>query len=104
MEIKVTSKEEFLKYLNNDRVVIDFNAKWCGPCRMLGPVLKEIAEEDPELTVLKVDTDEFNDLAYEYHVSSIPALFYVKNGKVVNSSVGYMPKPQLVKVIKDILG
>ena len=104
MEIKVTSKEEFLKYINSERVVIDFNATWCGPCRMLGPVLEEIAEEDPELVVLKVDTDNFNDLAYEYHVSSIPALFYLKNGKVVNQTVGYMPKPQLVKVIKDILG
>ena len=104
MEIKIPSKEEFLKYLNSDRVVIDFNAKWCGPCRMLSPVLEEIAEEDPELVVLKVDTDDFNDLAYEYHVSSIPALFYVKNGKVVNQTVGFMPKAQLQNTIKQILG
>lgn len=104
MEIKVSSKEEFLKYLNSDRVVIDFNAKWCGPCRMLSPVLEEIADEDAELVVLKVDTDEFKELAFDYKVSAIPALFYLKNGQVVGSSLGFMPKPQLKQMIKDKLG
>ena len=104
MEIKVKTKEEFLSHINSDRVVVDFFAKWSGPCRMLSPVLEEIASEDKELVVLKVDTDELQDLAFEYKVSAIPALFYLKKGQVVGSSLGFLPKPQLKKMIEDKLG
>lgn len=103
MEINITSKEQYLEYVNGPRVLIDFNAKWCGPCRMLSPVLEEIAENDPELVVMKIDTDLLPELAMEYKVSAIPALFFVKNGKVVHSSLGFMPKPQLEKLISEKL-
>lgn len=104
MEIKITSKEQFKENLGAERVVVDFNAQGAGPCRMLAPVLSEIAGQDSSLVVLKVDTDEFPDLAMEYNVSAIPAVFYLKNGKVVGSSVGFLPKPQLEKEIKKNLG
>ena len=104
MEINITSKEQYLEYVNSSRVLIDFNAKWCGPCRMLSPVLEEIAEEDEDLVILKIDTDLLPELAHADNVSSIPALFYLIDGQVVGSSLGFMPKPQLKKIIKDKLG
>ena len=104
MEINITSKEQYLEYISSDRVVIDFNAKWCGPCRMLSPVLEEIAEEDADLVIMKIDTDLLPDLAMEYKVSAIPALFFLKKGEVVGNNLGFLPKPQLVKLIKDKLG
>ncbi len=104
MEIIVSSIEQFNEYLKSDRVVVDFNAKWCGPCRMLSPVLEEIAEEDKDLVVLKVDTDVFPQLASLYKVSAIPALFFIKKGEVVGNELGFMPKPRLVKIIEDKLG
>ena len=104
MEINITSKEQYLEYVGKPRVLIDFNAKWCGPCRMLTPVLEEIAEEDDNLFILKIDTDLLPDLAQEYNVSSIPALFYLIDGKIVGSSLGFMTKPKLERIIKDKLG
>lgn len=103
MEIIISSEEQFNELEKSKRVVIDFNAKWCGPCRMLSPVLEEIASEDEDLVILKVDTDTFPQLAYKYKVSAIPALFFLKDGVVVGDSLGYMPKPQLVKLINDKL-
>ncbi len=103
MEIIISSEEQFNELEKSKRVVIDFNAKWCGPCRMLSPVLEEIANEDEDLVILKVDTDTFPQLAYKYKVSAIPALFFLKDGEVVGDALGFMPKPQLVKLINDKL-
>ncbi|MBE6132631.1 MAG: thioredoxin [Erysipelotrichaceae bacterium] len=103
MEINITSKEQYLEYVKSPRVLIDFNAKWCGPCRMLSPVLEEIAENDENLVIMKIDTDLLPELAMEYKVSAIPALFFLKNGEVVGSSLGFLPKPQLEKLIKEKL-
>lgn len=81
-------------------VLLDFWAEWCGPCRMIGPVLEEIAAENDDLLVAKVNVDEQPALATAFQVVSIPSLFVVKDGKVVNQAVGFMPKEQILELLK----
>ena len=81
-------------------VLIDFYADWCGPCRMVSPIVDEIAAEHPEIKVVKINVDEQSELASRFDVMSIPALFVVKNGNVVNQSVGARPKGQILDMLK----
>lgn len=81
-------------------VLVDFWATWCGPCKMLSPIVAEIASEADGFKVCSVDVDEEQDLAMTYQVSSIPTLLVFKNGEVVNRSVGFMPKAQVLALIK----
>ena len=80
-------------------VLVDFWATWCGPCRMVGPVIDEIAQEHPEIKVCKIDVDEEPELAAQFNVASIPSLFVLENGKVVNQAVGARPKQQILAMI-----
>lgn len=102
MEIlKVTSEnfeEEVLK--NEGTVLIDFYADWCGPCKMMAPVVEKIAEENPNLKVVKVNIDEEEALAIQYRVMSIPTFVILKNGEVVNKVVGAMAKSELESLVK----
>lgn len=99
-EVIVTSKNFEEEVLRSDKpVLIDFWATWCGPCRMLSPVLSEIAEEHPEIKVCKVNCDEEDALAAQFKVMSIPALFVLKNGQVTNSTVGFQPKEQILALL-----
>ena len=77
-------------------VLIDFYAEWCGPCRMVGPIVEEIAEEHPEFIVGKVNVDEEPDLAGKYGVFSIPTLVVLKNGKVSRQMTGARPKEKIL--------
>ena len=99
--IKVNSQnfeEEVIK--SEKPVLIDFYADWCGPCKMLSPIIDEIAEENSEIKVVKVNVDDSQDLAMKYQVMSIPTLVVIKNGEEVNRSVGLIDKSQVLNLIK----
>lgn len=81
-------------------VLVDFWATWCGPCRMIAPILEELANEHPEVTVAKVNVDEEMELALGYRVSAIPSLMVFKGGKVVKTSAGFQSKGALEELIK----
>ena len=98
--IKVNSQnfeEEVIK--SEKPVLIDFYADWCGPCKMLSPIIDEIAEENSEIKVVKVNVDDSQDLAMKYQVMSIPTLKEKKNGEEVNRSVGLIDKSQVLNLI-----
>ncbi len=80
-------------------VLIDFFATWCGPCRMVSPIVDEIADERSDVKVCKVDVDEQGELAAQFGVSSIPTLVVVKSGKVTAQNIGAVPKPKILEMI-----
>lgn len=90
-------EEEVLK--SEKTVLLDFWASWCGPCRMVGPIIEEIAEERTDIKVGKVNVDEEQELAAQFQVMSIPTLVVIKDGKVVNQSAGARPKPQILEML-----
>ncbi len=106
MEIKLTS-ENFQKEVMNVKdklVMVDFWATWCGPCRALGPVVEELAEAyDGKVVVGKVNVDEEPDLAAQFRVSSIPSVFFIKNGEIVKHAVGFQEYDNWVAIIESLL-
>lgn len=104
-EITIT-KENFEKEVmqSDIPVLLDFWATWCGPCQRLAPIVAEIAEEyEGKLKVGKIDVDEQRDLAIDFRVSSIPYVVVIKDGKVVNTAMGYAPKESVVALLKDLI-
>ena len=98
--VKLTSANFQQEVLKADKkVLIDFYADWCGPCRMLSPVVDELAEEMPEIKVCKVNVDDEPELAMRYKAMTIPMLVVVENGQVVTTSVGAKPKAAVKKLL-----
>ncbi len=101
MSVLTITKENFnAEVMNSDKpVLLDFWATWCGPCRMLSPVIDEIAGERSDIKVGKINIDEQEDLAAKFGVMSIPTLIVIKDGKVANQSVGVRPKAQILSML-----
>ena len=100
MSVKMIGKNNFEEVKNSDKpVLIDFYADWCGPCRMVAPILHEIAEERPDVIVAKINVDNEEELAMEFGVYSIPTLVVMKNGEVVKQASGARPKAQILAML-----
>lgn len=100
---KELTVDNFNETIATGVTLVDFWATWCGPCRMLGPIVDEIATEITEADICKVDCDAQRDLAVEYGVNSIPAIFIFKDGKIVDSFNGVQSKADLVEAVKKNL-
>ena len=99
--IKITKDNFENEVLNCEKtVLLDFYADWCGPCRMVSPIVDAISEEHPEYKVGKVNVDEENQLATTFGVMSIPSLFVIRKGEVVNQAVGARTKAQILDMLK----
>lgn len=99
VKINKDKLEELKK--GNKPILIDFYADWCGPCRMVSPIVDEIAEEREDIVVGKVNVDDEQDLAADFDVFSIPTLVVIKNGKVVQQVAGAMPKARILALLND---
>ena len=98
--ITITNENFEQEVLKSDKpVLIDFWASWCGPCRMVSPVVEEISREHPEIKVGKVNVDEQQELARKYRIMSIPSLYVFKNGEVANKTVGAVPKANILAML-----
>ena len=101
--IEITSKGQFDEEIKSDVLtIVDFWAVWCGPCRVLKPLLYKIADEHKEIRLLTVDVDANQELAAEYDINSIPAVFMFKNGEIVDSFIGVLPEDEILKKIETL--
>lgn len=100
--IQITKSNFDEEVLKSDRpVLLDFWASWCTPCSMLSPVVDEVANEMPSIKVGKINIDEEEDLASRFNVMSIPTLVYIKNGNVINTIVGVVPKTSILQMVQE---
>ena len=99
--INITKENFAQEVLHSEKpVLLDFWASWCGPCRMLAPILEELSGQHPELKIVKVDVDENRDLALQYGIESIPTLLVFKGGQVADRSVGLVSPQEILDLVK----
>lgn len=102
MVIKVNSENFETEVLKSEKtVLIDFYADWCGPCKMLSPIVEQVASENNNIKVVKINIDDEQDLAVNYGIMSIPTLVVIKNGQEINRAVGVIPKSEVKELIKN---
>jgi thioredoxin 1 len=99
--IKELDKENFNDEVKENLVLVDFYATWCGPCRMMHPVIEDIANDNPDLKILKVDVDKQENVARSYGIMSIPTIILFKDGNVVEKNIGFTPKEILENWLKN---
>ncbi|MBR1816711.1 MAG: thioredoxin [Lachnospiraceae bacterium] len=99
--VKVINQDEFDAVKNSDLAVVDFSAVWCGPCKMVAPVLEEVSEELTDVEFFNIDVDKNMDIAQEYKITNIPAILVLKKGEIVNSQIGFAPKDKLIEIINS---
>ena len=100
MAVQKVNLEKFESIKNQEKpVLLDFYADWCGPCRMVGPIVEQIADEREDIIVGKINVDENPELASQFGVMSIPTLVVLKNGEIANQSVGALPKAKILALL-----
>lgn len=99
--IKYLEKEDFKELTSKGTILVDFYADWCGPCKLLGPVLEKISKSYPDITFIKVNVDDNEQLAVDFGILSIPAVFMLKDGKPVNKFVGSLPESRIVNILEE---
>lgn len=100
MSVKALDKNELEELMRSKKTaLIDFFAEWCGPCRMVSPIIDEIADERDDISVYKVNVDEAPELAESFGIVSIPTLVVIKNGTLANKSIGAIPKEQILSML-----
>ncbi len=103
--VKLTNDNFEIEAVKSDKpVFIDFYADWCGPCKMVAPIVEEIADERDDVKICKVNVDDAPEIAAMFGVQSIPTLIVMKDGKVAAATMGAMPKAQLTKFIDEAIG
>ncbi len=99
--LEVTSKNFEQEVLESEKtVLIDFYADWCGPCKMLSPIVEQVAQENKDIKVVKINIDQEQDIAIKYEIMSIPTLVVIKNGNETNRSVGLIGKSDILELVK----
>ena len=102
--MKLVNEKEFNELIKEGVTFVDFFANWCGPCRMMGPIVEELAKEfEGKVNVVKVDVDEEEDLSRKYGILSIPTLAIFKNGEYMEKHVGFWPKESCAQTLKKYL-
>ena len=101
MSVLLVNKNNFQKEVleSDSPVLIDFWASWCGPCKAISPIIDEISEKHPEIKVCKINIDEEQELATQFDIMSVPTLLVIKDGKVINQSVGLKSKNQILEML-----
>ena len=101
MSVVKVNKSNFEEVMASEKtVLLDFYADWCGPCRMVSPLVDQIADEHPEYLIGKINVDEEGELAQKFDVMSIPTLVVIKNGEIVSQNTGARPKEQILELLK----
>ena len=101
--MKVVNKNEFESIIKEGYTLVDFFATWCGPCKMLGPVLEELDSEFPSVEFVKVDIDQDGELTSQYNVMSVPTVFILKDGQIIAKTGGYQPKSSMKSFIENAI-
>ena len=99
--VKIINSNEFNEEIKEGVVFVDFFATWCGPCKILSPIVDEVSEEIKDVKFIKVDVDESNDIAATYNIMSIPTLMIFKDGNLVSKQMGLLPKSALIDFINE---